>query len=445
MSIETSIARVVASLDWDTTAVSFEPELGAPAERLRSRLGDGVLRWMLGAVGEVMTALGQRISDALVSRTKIRVLSQHILIDILLELAGDDVGTGDHRRIDPDLAADFVARDVATAEIVGSLRLMQRSWLVRLVDAAAVVDRDPTRLMPDLAASVTSNVDAWVEVMIEALVKERRRVARSDERRVRSAIEALIAGTPLVPEVATTTVRRQLTWWHRCCVIGVKSGEAVDRQAVEDAGKVMARHAGGAPFLRYETANGTTYLWTTSEQVPKELDVATLGIVPPLVAGIGEPHRGQDGFRRSFIEADDALRLALRKEPSGGLSYRDEALAIILSRDDERARWFVEQELGDLVGNQPEHAEMRKTLRVFFATRMRIAPAAERLFIHRNTLIQRLERIENIIGHPLSERTAEVQAALSIAELYPSDVAPRQPEPDVPRDLGDARLDHVLT
>ena len=64
--------------------------------------------------------------------------------------------------------------------------------------------------------------------------------------------------------------------------------------------------------------------------------------------------------------------------------------------------------------------ELRNTLRAFFATRMRIATAAERLLVHRNTLIHRLDRIEKLVGHPLSERTAEVQESLMIAEHYPS-------------------------
>ncbi|MET0713639.1 MAG: helix-turn-helix domain-containing protein, partial [Mycetocola sp.] len=71
-----------------------------------------------------------------------------------------------------------------------------------------------------------------------------------------------------------------------------------------------------------------------------------------------------------------------------------------------------------LAADNPEMADMRTTLRTFFDTRMRIAPAAERLFLHRNTLINRLERIQVALGHPVSERPAETQAALVLAELF---------------------------
>ena len=137
-----------------------------------------------------------------------------------------------------------------------------------------------------------------------------------------------------------------------------------------------------------------------------------------MLVGIGEPHSGTDGFRRTFIEASDALRLAVRSGANGGISYGDAALAIVLSRDEERARWFVERELRDLAADSPEMGDMRNTLRTFFDTRMRIAPAAERLFVHRNTLINRLERIQAILGHGVAERSAETQAALVLAELF---------------------------
>ncbi|MCK9913342.1 helix-turn-helix domain-containing protein [Microbacteriaceae bacterium K1510] len=51
---------------------------------------------------------------------------------------------------------------------------------------------------------------------------------------------------------------------------------------------------------------------------------------------------------------------------------------------------------------------------MFFDTRMRIAPAADRLFIHRNTLVIRLEKAERLMGHRLIERTTATQAALEV-------------------------------
>lgn len=428
MSDQEAMTKVVASLDW-AADISSAPELGALAEQLRSRLGDGVLRWMLGAVDDSLSTLRKRIHDPLVSQSKIRVLGQHMLINVLLDLTGENAFPTDQRIVDRELASDFVARDIAMSVIVGAFRHMQREWLVRLIDASLAVSADATRLMPDLAESVTKTVDVWVGAMIEAMVRERRRVAKTEQLRVRTSIEALISGAPVDAPAISRLLHLPLTGWHRCCVIGARADHFVDRQQVDVAAWSLSRLTGGSPAVRYETSDGKTYLWTTTENTPAPLSVAALGMSPPHVAAIGEARRGVAGFRRSFVEADDALRLALQTD-AGGLNYRDVALAITLSQDEERARWFVEDELGDLAGDSVELRGLRNTLRAFFSTKMRIAPAAERLFVHRNTLIHRLDRIERLIGHPLSERAAELQAALTIAEFHPSGPAERSAEPE---------------
>ena len=200
----------------------------------------------------------------------------------------------------------------------------------------------------------------------------------------------------------------------------------MERRVLDSVIQGFARFAGSDRLLRYETTAGTVHVWVTADRPPRAPHVEDLRVPSPLLVGVGEPHPGTAGFRRTFLEASDALSLAGRRGAPGGVCYRDEALAIVLSRDEERARWFVQHALGDLADDSPEMSEMRDTLRTFFDTRMRITPAAERLFLHRNTLINRLERIEGVLGHGVAERSAETQAALVLAEL----VAPSQAHVD---------------
>ena len=62
-------------------------------------------------------------------------------------------------------------------------------------------------------------------------------------------------------------------------------------------------------------------------------------------------------------------------------------------------------------------AALRSSLQAFYRMKMRIAPAAELLFVHRNTLISRLERAEAHLGRKVGDRTAETQAALLLHDL----------------------------
>lgn len=411
------MASVVASLDWERD-VGQAPLLDPLGELVRARFGDGALRWVAGAVEESISTIQDKIQDILAPRALFRLLTQRIAVDILFDLVGCPAGSPDPVVIEPQLAADFVGRGISLADVTGGLRHMQRDWLVRLTEAALAVDPDAARLSPGIAASVTTTMDTWVEAMTAAMIDRQRQVAEAAEIRARAAIEALIAGHSVDIAAASSLLRVPLSGSHVCCVIGASSGVVVDRARVDVLVSALTRIAGNHHVLRHETSRGKTYLWLTAERVQVRVPTEGLEVPAPFVIGIGEPHSGAEGFRRSFIEADDAVRFALRLGAGGALAYRQQALAITMSQNDERCRWFVDLELGELAGEGEDMAENRNALRAFFAARMRIAPAAEMLFVHRNTLIHRLGRIEAMLGHPLGERTAELQAALKLAEVY---------------------------
>ncbi|WP_448005075.1 PucR family transcriptional regulator [Agromyces bauzanensis] len=417
MSTDDSMAKVISTLDWDGAA--GPASLAAhEAEQLRSRLGDGASRWVAGAVEQSIAALHGQIHDSLAPWPLIRTFAQHVLTATLLSLAGEDGLPADTEAIDRDLAEDIVARDIPLSDITQVLRSMQREWLSLLIDAAVRVRPDGINVVPTLAMSVTGTMDAWIGAATDAIVEERRRVYLAEQVRIRGAIESLLTAEPVDVEAATKLLRIPLVGWHLSCAIGTPPGGAIERRVLDGIVYVFAREVGSERILRYETSAGKVHLWVTTDRPPRTPRVEDLRVPAPLLVGIGEPHAGADGFRRTFLEASDALRLAASLGDNGGVSYGDAALAIVLSRDEERARWFVEHELRDLATDSPEMADMRNTLRTFFDTRMRIAPAAERLFLHRNTLINRLERIQAVLGHAVAERSAETQAALVLAELF---------------------------
>ena len=429
MSTERSLAGIVSTLDWDSDPGSV-PLAEFEADRLRSVLGDGAARWVAGAVEQSLAALQEQIQDSLAPWSLIRSFAQYVLTATVLRLAGEDELPADTDAIDRDLAEDIVAREIPLSEITRVLRSMQREWLSLLIDAAVRVPPDGISVIPALAMSVTGTMDAWIGAATDAIVDERRRVYLAEQMRIRSMVESLVTAEAVDVDAAAGLLRIPLLGWHLGCAIGTPPGGAVERRILDGVVHAFTRAAGSDRLLRYETRAGTVHLWASTDLPPRAPRVEDLRVTPPLLVGIGEPHPGTDGFRRTFLEASDALSLAVSLGESGGVSYGDAALAIVLSRDEERARWFVEHELRELATDSPEMADMRNTLRVFFDTRMRIAPAAERLFLHRNTLINRLERIQGVLGHGVAERSAETQAALVLAELF----ARRPDEPAAGRD-----------
>lgn len=410
------MAKVISSLDWKGD-LGPAPLPAEEAERLRFRIGEGATQWVAGAVEQALAALKTHIDDSLAPWHIFRAFGRHVLTAVLLRLAGEDELPAEKEAIDRVLAEDSVARDIPLSVVTRALRTAQREWLSLLIDAAIALGPDGIRVIPALATSLTETMDAWIGAATEAVAEERRRVYLVEQVRVRSAIESLVTPAPVDVEAATRLLGVPLAAWHLGCAIGAAPGVAVERRVLDGIVYVFGREV-GERMLRYETSAGTVHLWVTTDRRSRVPRVEDLRVPAPLLVGIGEPHPGVEGFRRTFLEASDSLGLAASLGGSGGVSYIDAALAILLSRDEERARWFVEHELRGLAADSSEMADMRNTLRTFFDTRMRIAPAAERLFLHRNTLINRLERIQSLLGHSVTQRTAETQAALVLAELF---------------------------
>jgi purine catabolism regulator len=61
------------------------------------------------------------------------------------------------------------------------------------------------------------------------------------------------------------------------------------------------------------------------------------------------------------------------------------------------------------------------TLRALYANNLSAHETAEALFIHRNTLRKRLERVESILGVDLDslDDVLEIHLALRVGELHP--------------------------
>jgi DNA-binding PucR family transcriptional regulator len=85
----------------------------------------------------------------------------------------------------------------------------------------------------------------------------------------------------------------------------------------------------------------------------------------------------------------------------------------LTTRDAEAARRFVDDELGALLrANDAER--MLETLESYFAAGHNGASAAARLGVSSRTVSYRLHAIEEVLGHAIVTRSAELQTALRL-------------------------------
>ncbi len=143
----------------------------------------------------------------------------------------------------------------------------------------------------------------------------------------------------------------------------------------------------------------------------------------PCRCGVGARALALDGWRTSFREAGQALELARRLGKQTPQYYPELSVYRLLFQLEYSPEIITFQE--EMLGALLEHdgaGELIHTLEAYFEHNGNLSQAAEALFIHRNTLIYRLERIEAITNLDLDnpEERLATQLALRIHRMLGS-------------------------
>ncbi|MEJ2351165.1 MAG: helix-turn-helix domain-containing protein [Anaerolineales bacterium] len=140
----------------------------------------------------------------------------------------------------------------------------------------------------------------------------------------------------------------------------------------------------------------------------------------PVRCGIGNPTRELAIWRTSFRQAGQALEMARRFEEHKPLYFPDLSVYRLLFQFEHNPELiaFQEEILGPLLAYEGGR-ELIETLEAYFEHNGNLTQAAESLFIHRNTLIYRMERIAGIADLDLDkpETRLAVQLALHIYRM----------------------------
>ncbi|HVU09829.1 MAG TPA: helix-turn-helix domain-containing protein [Phototrophicaceae bacterium] len=132
--------------------------------------------------------------------------------------------------------------------------------------------------------------------------------------------------------------------------------------------------------------------------------------------GLGQPAHDISSWRTSYRDAVQALDLAMRLQTDTPLYIGDLGVyQLILSLSDrEKLLAFCDRTLGPLLDyDMRQHADLIKTLEAFFASHGNLSQTAEMLIVHRNTLLYRMNRINEIAQIDLNR--PEIRLALHLA------------------------------
>lgn len=141
-----------------------------------------------------------------------------------------------------------------------------------------------------------------------------------------------------------------------------------------------------------------------------------------IAVGLGQAAREISQWRSSYRDAVQALDLAVRLQTDTPLYIGDLGVyQLILSLSDrEKLLAFCEKTLRPLLEyDMRQHADLIKTLEAFFACHGNLSQTAEMLIVHRNTLLYRMNRINEIAEIDLNrpETRLALHLALTIRRL----------------------------
>ncbi len=135
---------------------------------------------------------------------------------------------------------------------------------------------------------------------------------------------------------------------------------------------------------------------------------------PDMHIAIGTSARGINGFRRSHQEALNTQQMLVRLRSHQPIAFFDNVqMVALLTENCERADDFIKSTLGDFASAS---AVLQSTLLTYINEHCNAVRAAQHLYIHRNTLLYRLESAERLLPRPLDTTLVRVAAALEVLQ-----------------------------
>lgn len=311
------------------------------------------------------------------------------------------------------IARDLVRRGLDEASL-NAYRTGQnvawRRWMATVFEVTS--DAEELREVLEVSArSIFGFVDETLAAIAEQIERERDQLTRGTHAERLEVVNLILEGAPITGARASARLAYELGRWHTAAVLWSDGGPP-DQGQLEGGADALARAAGARrPFTVVASASAL-WAWLGTPDAP-DLDAIRAAAPPPGVrVALGSPAAGMDGFRRSHLDALAAQRLMHRMPSDLRLAAYDEVrLVALTAQDEDRAAEFVAGTLGDLAAADPE---LRETLRVYVRSGMSASRAARELFTHRNTVLNRVARAQDLLPVALPEHALEVGLALEI-------------------------------
>ncbi|WP_458316908.1 PucR family transcriptional regulator [Mycolicibacterium brisbanense] len=279
----------------------------------------------------------------------------------------------------------------------------------RLMEIAFELTSDAGQLHELLdvcSRSISAFIDATLSGIAAQIELERDELTRGTHAERRETVALILDGAPIPRQRAETRLGYALTGAHTAAVIWTERPDT-DLVRLDRAAEAF----GATRPLSLLASVATRWVWTHGA-----IDVAALGkhirADPDIRIAIGPTADGVDGFRRSHFGALTTQHMMARlHSPQQIATFTEIELVALITADADRAAAFVSRVLGDL---ETASTELQETVRTFVEQQCNASRAAATLYTHRNTLLRRLARADELLPRPLAESAVDVAVALDV-------------------------------
>lgn len=334
-----------------------------------------------------------------------------------------------HRLVLPVQAADLARSVARRGQDLGVLLKIYRAahsgvfgYIAQVVDS--LDEKAPPR--DQVLKFFWSRADQWIDDSIEALIEtfyeERQEQHEGVMARRAELIETILEGGKVSVDQASETLGHALLQWQSAFVLWAdQAGVDTTDRLLATANDLSQALEGSRPLIRV-AGSRDLWCWVATPTKPDPAALTKVAASLPdrgIRVAAGVPTPGLSGFRTCHEEARAAQHLCVSavRVPTF-VEYSDVELLCLAADNADLLRRMVTREIGELCGADKNLAMVRETALTFLTNRMNVEATADKLFVHKNTVRYRLNRAEELLGHPLTERAAHVELALRYVSLF---------------------------
>lgn len=379
-----------------------------------------------------LTALSGRMIDAIASDVP-EIGADPALRQELQIAVHDGVGAyfrqGPHERpgdIDLPNAAKVLGRTLARrgydiATLQRCYRTLQRISWAEIMTSACREITDP-QLLPAVLDLQWDHLSRTISHATEraeaAFLDESQRQESSAQTRRRELVDAILREETIDIERSTRQLGHNLHVQQTGLILWTLDRPEDDATTLLEALALEIATAVGAPRPLTLPAGGRMlWAWLATPGVPDLRKIAQLKSFhrnrPVVRLAVGVPDAGVEGFRVSHREALRAYRIAAESGSVRVTLYRDVELVSCLAADVAALSRFVHRELGGLAARGATAARLRETA-LAYLEQGSMAKAAEALNVHKNTVLYRMQQVEELLPRPLDDHKMPLEVALQV-------------------------------